>query len=224
MYLRLAALAGWTAAAVAGAAFAQPEPATWADAPSVADFAALYPPKAKAAGVGGVVELTCDVRDARPHDCAALFETPSGYGFAFAARRAVEQMRVADLSLNGKEVRVPVTFDPSVLKGPVTLTRPVWAALPTATDFQLTFPKTENGVNNVRVVLACTVARGGLLSDCAVAQEEPSGQGYGAGALALAPKFRVEPWSDDGQPTIGAKLRLPIRYQLTSAKPDAAKP
>jgi hypothetical protein len=209
--------------AVAGAASAQAQ-ATWAEAPSVADVAALYPAKAKAAGVGGTVNLTCDVRDGRPRDCAALSETPAGYGFAFAARKAAELMKVGDPSLNSKEVRIPVTFDPSVLKGDVVVTKPVWTEMPSAVDFQLTFPKTENGVNSVRVVLACTVGQGGVLADCAVAQEEPAGQGYGAGALALAPKFRVGPWSQDGQPTVGGKLRLPIRYALTPVKPDAAKP
>ncbi|HEY2357697.1 MAG TPA: energy transducer TonB [Phenylobacterium sp.] len=223
MSFKFATLVGCSAVALAGAAFAQAE-AQWSEAPSVAEMAALYPAKAKAAGVGGAVDLTCDVRDGRPHDCAVLKETPSGYGFGFAARKAGELMRVGDPGLNGKEVRIPVTFDPSVLKGDVVVTKPVWAAMPDAADFQLTFPKTENGVNNVRVVLACTVAQGGALSDCSVAQEEPAGQGYGAGALALAPKFRVGPWSQDGQPTVGGKLRLPIRYALTPAKPDATKP
>lgn len=220
MSFKFAAMTGWGAVALAGAAFAQME-AQWAEAPSVAEMAALFPAKAKAAGVGGTVDLTCDVRDGRPHDCAVLKETPSGYGFGFAARKVGERMRVGDPSLNGKEVRIPVTFDPLVLNGDVVVTKPVWAAMPSAVDFQLTFPKTENGVNNVRVVLACTVAQGGALSDCAVAQEEPAGQGYGPGALALAPKFRVGPWSQDGQPTVGGKIRLPIRYQLTQA---AAKP
>jgi protein TonB len=89
--------------------------------------------------------------------------------------------------------------------------------MPGIQDFQATFPKTANGVNSVRVVLACTVQTDGGLGDCAVDSEEPPGQGYGQGALALAFKFRVGPWSQDGQPTLGAKLKLPIRYALTQA-------
>ncbi len=76
-------------------------------------------------------------------------------------------------------------------------------------------------MNQVRVVLDCTVAAGGALSGCTVDREEPAGLGYGQGALAVATKFRVSPWSQDGQPTVGAKLRVPIRYELT---PAAAKP
>jgi hypothetical protein len=67
-------------------------------------------------------------------------------------------------------------------------------------------------------VLGCTVEQGGSLGACAVADETPPGQGYGAGALALASKFRLEPWSVDGAPVVGAKIKLPIRYELTPVK------
>lgn len=223
MSLRFVALLGAGAAVVASTAFAQTAP-QWVEAPSVADMAAAYPAKARAAGIGGAVTLTCDIKHGQPRDCAALGEKPSGYGFGFAARKIAERMRVGDPGMNGKEVRVPVTFDAAMLKGAPTVTKPSWAVLPSAADFQATFPKAENGINKVRVVLACTVAEGGALSGCAVAQEEPAGQGFGEGALALAGKFRVGPWSLDGEPTVGAKLRVPIRYELTPVKPAVAKP
>ncbi|WP_309605852.1 TonB family protein [Phenylobacterium sp.] len=205
----------------ATASSAQPPP-IWSEAPSVADVAAAYPAKARGAGVGGRVSLSCEIdRQDRPRDCAALGEQPSGYGFGFAARKLAEHMRVADAALRGQEVRIPVTFDPAVLKneGPL-VTRPVWSTLPSAADFQASFPKTANGVNEVRVALVCSATSAGLLTGCAVDREEPAGQGYGQGALALAPKFRVGPWSLDGLPTSGARVRVPIRYQLTPAKSE----
>ena len=224
MSLRFAALMGAGAAMVGSTALAQAAP-EWAEAPSVADMAAAYPAKAKAAGIGGEVNLTCELnREGRPRQCEPLGEKPLGYGFGSAARKIAERMRVVDPGMAGKEVRVPMTFDPAVLKGAATVTKPSWAALPSAADFQASFPKAENGINNVRVVLACRVAEGGSLSGCAVDQEEPAGQGFGQGALALAPKFRVGPWSLAGEPTVGAKLRVPIRYELTPVKPAAAKP
>jgi len=224
MSLKLAGLAGCGGLMMAAAAHAQ-TPVAWVEAPSAAEVAAAYPAKAKAAGVGGAVELTCAIgRTGHPKDCEALAEKPSTYGFGFPARKLAEHLRLGDPNMTGKEVRIPVTFDPAVLKGPLTVTQPAWTALPTAEDFQASFPKGENGVNHVRVVLACTVADGGGLAGCAVDQEEPAGQGFGAGALALAPKFRVGPWSLDGQPTVGAKLRVPIRYELTPVKAAAAKP
>jgi TonB family protein len=195
---------------------AQPVP-TWIEAPSAADVAAAYPAKAKAAGVGGSVEMTCTInREGHPRSCAVLKETPGNYAFGTAARRLAEKMRVNELNLRGEDVLVPVTFNPDILKPEgVAITKPTWAAMPAVEDFQATFPKTANGVNSVRVVLACTVTSSGGLGGCTVDSEDPPGQGYGQGALALAAKFRVGPWSQDGQPTIGTRLNLPIRYALT---------
>lgn len=122
----------------------------------------------------------------------------------------------------GKNVFIPVAFDAAVLKGDAVVSQPIWAELPSVQDFQASFPKSANGVNNVRVVLGCTVEAGGGLAGCSVAQEDPAGQGYGAGALALASKFKLAPWSQDGSPTVGAHIKLPIRYALTPT--PAAKP
>ena len=211
---RTAALAAVCAAApIAGAASAQ----QWVEAPSVADVAAAYPTKARDAGVGGAVNLTCTLnRDGRPRDCYALGEKPSGMGFGAAAKKLAEKLQAQ--GLGGQEVRVPVTFDPQVIKGEPTVHAPAWAALPSAEDFQASFPKTANGVNDVRVTLVCAVAAGGTLSGCGVDREEPAGQGYGAAALALAPKIRVSPWSLEGEATVGAKVRVPLHYQLTQVQ------
>ena len=190
---------------------------TWVEAPSAADMAAAYPAKARAAAIGGAVQMTCTIsREGRPRSCAVLEEKPGSYGFGTAARKLAEKMRVNESNLHGQDVMVPMTFNPQVLKaGGPTISKPTWAAMPTVEDFQATFPKTANGVNTVRVVLACTVQDGGALGGCTVDSETPAGQGYGAGALALASKFRAGPWSQDGQPTVGAHLKLPIRYELT---------
>jgi TonB family protein len=192
----------------------------WVEAPTVADIAAAYPARAKTAGVGGTVELTCEMaRDGHPKDCAALTEKPGGYGFGAAAAKLATRLKASDNSMTNQDIFIPVTFDAAVLKGEAMVTKPAWAAIPSAEDFQATFPKTQNGVNKVRVVLGCTVEAGGALGACSVAQEDPPGQGYGDGALALASKFRVGPWSVDGEPTVGAHIKLPIRYELTPVKP-----
>lgn len=192
---------------------------SWSEAPSVSDIAAAYPARAKAAGVSGTVNLTCEMgRDGHPKNCEALTEKPSGYGFGHAASKLAEKLKDEGTSLIHQNIFIPVTFDAAVLKGEAMVSKPEWVSLPSASDFQATFPKTENGVNQVRVVLGCTVEAGGALVGCAVADETPPGQGYGAGALALASKFRLEPWSVDGAPTVGAHIKLPIRYELAPAK------
>ncbi len=219
-----AAAAGVVACAVGSAAVAQSDGPQWIEAPTVADIAAAYPAKAKAANIGGTVVLTCAIaRDLHPKDCEALKEKPGLYGFAPAARKLADKLKVSTPEMVGQNIFIPFTFDPAVLSGEAVVTKPAWVASPQLEDFQATFPKSENGVNDVRVVLGCTVVADGALSGCSVTQETPPGQGYGQGALALATKFRMSPWSTDGAPTVGAKIKLPIHYVLKPVPATAAK-
>jgi TonB family protein len=200
--------------AASAATYVQNQP-PWAEAPSVTDVAAVYPARAKAANVSGKAQLSCSIgHDNRPRDCMVLRET-GNYGFGSAAKKLAEKLKVDRDGMYGQEVYIPFAFDAGVLSGSATVTQAAWANQPDIEDFKATFPKSENGVNHVRVVLGCTVARDGELAGCAVNQEDPAGQGYGAGALALATKFRVEPWGPDGSPMVGAHINLPIRYELT---------
>jgi hypothetical protein len=41
--------------------------------------------------------------------------------------------------------------------------------------------------------------------------------GFGAAALSLAPKFQVNPWSAEGLPVVGGRIRVPMRYTLKAA-------
>jgi TonB family protein len=217
--LRLLALS--TAAVLCAApALAQ----TWTAAPTVADMAAAYPDKAKAQGVGGAVDLVCTAaRDGSLEDCSVLGEQPRNLGFGPAARRLIEQkLRVAGV-VKGQEIQIPVTFSPALAKGDgFTVKTPVWASLPTVSDMQTAAPKNEGGPNNVRVTLVCDVQAGGTLSSCAVDREEPAGQGFGPAILALAPKFQVALMSAEGMPTVGAKVRVPVRFELKPVQ-QAAK-
>ena len=140
-----------------------------------------------------------------------------------SARKLADKLKVSTAELVGQNIFIPVTFDPAVLSGEAVVTKPAWVSLPAIEDYQASFPKSQNGVNDVRVVLGCTVVADGALSGCSVAQETPPGQGYGEGALALASKFRMSPWSTDGAPTVGAKIKLPIHYVLKAVAPPAAQ-
>jgi hypothetical protein len=219
-----AAAAGAAACAVGSPAAAQSDGPQWVEAPTVADIAAAYPAKAKAANIGGTVVLTCAIaRDLHPKDCEALKEKPGLYGFGPAARKLADKLKVSTPEMVGQNIFIPVTFDPAVLSGEAMVTKPAWVASPALEDYQASFPKSQNGVNDVRVVLGCTVVADGALSGCSVAQETPPGQGYGEGALTLASKFRMSPWSTDGAPTVGAKIKLPIHYVLKQVPPTAPK-
>jgi TonB family protein len=199
-------------------------PPAFIEAPSYAEAVAAYPSAAAGQKIGGKARLRCQVAaDRRLERCAVLGQDPKGYGFDDAARTLAQKLRLAPGAAG--PVQVTLGFTPDML-GPAAgfVKAPAWAALPAVADFQATVPKTENGINNARVVLGCTVAAGGSLDGCAVESEEPAGQGFGQGALALAAKFKVAPLGLDGVPAWGARIRLPIRYALTPAPSPPPKP
>lgn len=206
--------------AAAGPAVAQ---TVWTSAPTAADLAAAYPAKARAEGVGGGVELACTaMRTGAVSDCDVLGESPRGYGFGAAARKLATKLRAAGVPA-GTEIRVPISFAPEVLKpAPMTVKTPRWTATPTAAEMQALVPKQTDGPNEARVTLVCNVLDGGALSACAIDREEPAGQGFGPAVLALAPKFKADLMSVEGQPTVGAKVRLPVRFSLKPVQ-QAAK-
>ena len=202
---------------------AQPAAAqtAWTAAPTAFDMMAAYPAKATAAHIGGGVELSCTAnRKGAMTDCDVLGESPRGYGFGSAARDLAKKLTAQGV-VNGQEVRVPITFAPDLAAG-ATVKTPKWTALPSVADMQAAVPKTEGGPNDIRVTLVCAVQDGGGLSGCAVDREEPAGQGFGQAILTLAPKFRVDLMSGEGTPTVGAKVRVPVRFDLTPA-PQPAK-
>jgi TonB family protein len=207
-------------AAAASPALAQ---TAWIAAPTAADMAAAYPEKARAEGIGGGVELMCTAaRSGAMTDCAVLGETPRGYGFGAAARHLAGKLRAAGV-VKDTEVRVPITFAAEMAGGHTARVRtPKWTALPSVGDMQAAVPKTEGGPNDVRVTLVCTVEAGGVLNGCAVDREEPAGQGFGQAILTLAPRFRVDLMSAEGMPTVGAKVRVPVRFDLKPVQ-QAAK-
>lgn len=211
--MRLFAGVAALAVLVSGPALAQ---TSWIAAPSVADMAAAYPAKARAAGLGGGADLVCSAtRQGALKDCDVLAETPRGQGFGAAARRMAEAHLKAAGVTAGQEVRVALSFAPEMARGePHPVKTPLWTALPSVEELQAAVPKTEGGPNDARVTLVCDVADGGVLTGCVVDREEPAGQGFGPAVLALAPKFRVGLLSGEGLPTVGGKVRAPVRFAL----------
>jgi TonB family protein len=198
----------------------------WAEAPSFADVAAAYPAKAREARVGGHTILACDMtEEGRLKSCDAGSTSPSGYGFDTAAKALAKQFRYpistdADRKATREvSVHLPVTFDPSMLAGgdPV-VGKPSWAAVPGGNLLTEAFSK-HTGV--ARATLSCKVQQGGRLDACSIVSEEPAGAGTGQAALSLVPAFRLSTWTTEGLPTVGAVVKIPIRYEGREA---AAKP
>jgi TonB family protein len=96
---------------------------------------------------------------------------------------------------------------------PPAILAPDWVAKPTVEDAQAVYPKAaaEKRLEG-RATLKCGVSADGFLKDCASIAEEPAGQGFGAAALAIAPKFRMAPVAKDGMRVAGGVVRIPIRF------------
>lgn len=205
----------------------------WTAAPAYADVAAAYPEKARAAAVGGRATLKCTLKaDGRLSACSTVTEEPKGYGFAQAAR-ALTAMFIAPTQFSdgrpiaGALTQVPFVFAPEMLDPARRVVgRPQWAALPSGSAMTAGYPREAlaAGVKDGRVVMACATGDGGQLQNCAVEREEPAGLGFAASGLALSQSFRIRPWTDEGLPTIGGLVRVPIRYVLPEEPAPAAPP
>lgn len=204
----------------------------WSAAPTVADVVAAYPEKARKAKVTGRATYDCVIDgDGRLGSCEMLNEQPEGYGFAGAARSLIRKFQGPTKDgqgqpLRGGHTQVLIGFSDS-LDGPdPKIGKPHWVALPAAEDFNAAFPEaaTKAGVLKARVVIDCLVGSGGLLSDCRAEAEEPAGYGLGASAATLAGKFRLAIWTVEGLPTVGGRVSVPIRWEMTEAPQPPAKP
>ena len=60
--------------------------------------------------------------------------------------------------------------------------------------------------------IQCRVTAKGTLTGCKVLTEKPTGMGFGAAALALSPKFRMNPKDLNGQSVAGGTVRVPITF------------
>jgi protein TonB len=72
-----------------------------------------------------------------------------------------------------------------------------------------------------RTTLGCRVHRTGRLEACAVLDEAPAQQGFGAAALQLVPHFQMRPEDRDGVPTSGGEVHIPIRFIVPGDPPPS---
>jgi hypothetical protein len=212
--------------------FVVPANITWLEAPSYADVATAYPKRARETHASGHATVDCAfTSQQRLTSCRVLSEEPKGLGFGGAAEALARHFQapptLAGKSLRQASVQLPFAFDPAVLDAakPPTIGTPQWTTLPTAEHTSAAFAAVfKAGVSGtVRVMLNCTVQPGGGVGACKVVREEPTGQGVSDAALGLIPDFKVTTWTNEGLPTVGGTLNVPLRYEGAAAAP-ATKP
>nr|WP_272886973.1 TonB family protein [Phenylobacterium aquaticum] len=201
-------------------------------APTYAQVVEAYPAKARAKGAGGRAALSCNVRsDGQIQYCTVLTEDPGGLGFGAAAKSLAPLFKAPTTLADGRSTRgavmqISVVFVTDMLKSDSTpvVGKPNWISAPTAQQFTAAMPKGSEPTGTIRVALDCLIAPGGHVSDCKVASESPPDKGFGASALAVAPYVQVSVWTPEGLPTVGARLRVPFRFEFGAPPPPAPKP
>lgn len=108
----------------------------------------------------------------------------------------------------------PASAAPRSLATPARLTNPVWLERPNAADFSRYYPpRALDREQGALVRLSCLVDADGRIA-CTVASEDPPGWGFGEAALRISRHFRMAPATRDGEPTLGGRIEVPIRFSV----------
>lgn len=96
-----------------------------------------------------------------------------------------------------------------------TIVNPDWIRRPTADDLRRLYPAAAARKNVPgRATISCGVGAEGLLINCTVTEESPSGEGFGEAALKMASAFKLRPLTRNGQPVEGGTVRIPLRFAI----------
>jgi TonB family protein len=99
------------------------------------------------------------------------------------------------------------------------ITGPDWLRRPSADDISRYYPpaaRDHDISGHVRV--QCRLANDGVLTDCVVLSETPTGYGFGEAALNVASRFQMRPGTRDGQPIAG-QIVIPITFAAEDPGP-----
>ncbi len=204
------------------------------EAPTLAEVLEAYPAKARDAKIAGVVTLNCRIAaEGRLKTCNPVREEPKGYGFGSAAKRLADRfvgpaVDGAGESVVGAQAMLIVAFPANALSEPnPVIGKPKWVAIPKINDLEAVMPAEAKAakVYKARVLMSCKVAAGGAVDGCKAESEEPPGLGYGRAAEGLSKFFKLSVWTDEGLPTVGGSVRIPLRFDLPEpAATPPAKP
>jgi TonB family protein len=184
--------------------------ASWTQTPSASDLAAASPKGLQAGHPPARALLFCRLRaDGSANRCRVMSEEPAGQGVGAAALALVPQFKTTvTKDFVDAGVQIPVTFSDEVGRA-VLLSRPASQDYVPLMEKATADPK----VQDARVTLSC-VANAGALANCTAADESPAGIGLGELALGLAPKFSVSQWGENGRPTQGSSIKVPLALQV----------
>lgn len=194
-------------------------------APSFAEMSAAWPTGMD--GDDGLAALRCSLR-ANGELAACDVVRQSNGGFGKAAKGLIDRFQLKlspeeAVKYANSDVLIGFHFlNPASIEGrTLSVKDPNWITTVNPEQVLSVYPAlaAEAGVKSGRGVADCLVAADGRLTDCKVAREKPDGMGFGASALAIAQLMQMNPWSDKGRPVAGARIKLPIDFNLAEEAP-----
>ncbi len=201
----------------------------WKTAPSLAQVEAAWP-KAAAGEDNGQAALRCRLKDTGAlRDCEVISELPRGKGFGKAALELSKHFSISLAEGDDKVARLVQVDVPFRFRPPGATTRqlrPRWIQIAQAETLAAAYPEAarKDGVEAGVGYVTCTVTTEGRLSDCQAAREEPAGMDFAAAAIKVAATMRMNPWTTEGDPVDGQRIRLPIRFEGGGVTPPEAPP
>lgn len=204
----------------------------WAGAPTFADLAVVYPKGG--AGKSGYDAFRCDVaKTGVLKDCVILREEPPGKGFGGAGRALIPKFHV-ELDADELAQRQPLVVNLAIrLIDPNSddfsarrIGEPVWIKVVDPLKSQALYPAqaAEKGLTTGLGVASCEVSADGHLTACEARPGKPDRVGFSEAAVEIAGALEMSRWTQEGGPVDGARVSLPIRFNLATAKGEAAKP
>ena len=98
---------------------------------------------------------------------------------------------------------------------PSVITNPDWLRKPSEDDLNKNYPDRAQRMEKTgRVSLNCQVKDDGTLENCSIGNENPTGYGFGEAAMKMVNLFKMRPQMKDGAPVGGAKVTIPIVFNL----------
>jgi TonB family protein len=202
---------------------APPQPAAPIPPEHTAAMLAYYPPAARAAGIEGAASLECaQITRGAPDACKVVAEAPRGQGFGAAALALAKlNPRRPDGPTLAEKPPWTLTFafklkPPAITPDVIAGAHPQPKMLKRPGDDQMlqAYPTAARDASTIGFVLmVCTITADGHMSNC-VARANPTRYGFERAALKLAPDFQTQTRTDDGTPTVGTSILIPILFAL----------
>ncbi len=193
----------------------------WVRAPTRAEVKMAYPDDASDVKASGLIVLRCALGDnGRLSRCETKSDDAGRWGLAEAAkvlsRTFVARIDAADHDLLASvRVDLPIRFGPPPSSSkPRYLDTVEWLKAPRADAVMEAFPAkaADAGVTEGRASIDCAVHANGQLGECVTRTEEPQAMEFGAAAVQIGNLLVVNPWTDDGMPAEGARVRFSIKF------------